>query len=336
MIQLTVVHIILLTLAVIIGVVLGWLARGKRSKHEKAVISAGWKDQLDAQRVEHKRLVDQNQSLMEQVGQYKASSKDATNRARELSTALKDAFARRDELQREIKDIRSNLETMLKERQQLENNLENLTEADVSHANSLKEKDDKIFKLSRELDSWHERLPPLIERYRTRDADAKRLQSELDDALETIRQMEAMNDPAQTRVDTGTLADALYASNDADDGKAADDELDSVENDTFYAALNGSALLANARESQADTAATEASGNPPAGDNLQAIKGVGPAIEKTLHELGIFRFSQIAQMSEYDIDRVAQRLKGFRSRIYREDWIGQARELQDRLPDKLN
>jgi predicted flap endonuclease-1-like 5' DNA nuclease len=32
-------------------------------------------------------------------------------------------------------------------------------------------------------------------------------------------------------------------------------------------------------------------------------------------------------MSEYDIDRVAHRLKGFRSRIYREDWIGQAREL---------
>ena len=33
-------------------------------------------------------------------------------------------------------------------------------------------------------------------------------------------------------------------------------------------------------------------------------------------------------MSEYEIDRVAQQLKGFRSRIYREDWIGQARALQ--------
>jgi predicted flap endonuclease-1-like 5' DNA nuclease len=35
-------------------------------------------------------------------------------------------------------------------------------------------------------------------------------------------------------------------------------------------------------------------------------------------------------MSEVEIDRVAQRLKGFRSRIYREDWIGQARDLQFR------
>ena len=45
--------------------------------------------------------------------------------------------------------------------------------------------------------------------------------------------------------------------------------------------------------------------------------------------MGVYRFQQIANMSEYDIDRVAQRLKGFHSRIYREDWIGQARVLID-------
>ncbi len=65
-------------------------------------------------------------------------------------------------------------------------------------------------------------------------------------------------------------------------------------------------------------------------DDLKQIKGVGPVIEKTLNELGILLFSQIAEMSESEIDRVAQRLKGFRSRIYREDWIGQARDLQFR------
>ncbi len=64
-------------------------------------------------------------------------------------------------------------------------------------------------------------------------------------------------------------------------------------------------------------------------DKLQTIKGIGPAIEKTLNEMGIFRFQQIAEMSEYDIDRIASCLKGLRSRIYREDWLGQARELRD-------
>jgi len=42
-------------------------------------------------------------------------------------------------------------------------------------------------------------------------------------------------------------------------------------------------------------------------DDLKMIKGVGPAIEKTLNEMGIFRFRQIADMSEYEIDRVARR-----------------------------
>jgi predicted flap endonuclease-1-like 5' DNA nuclease len=46
--------------------------------------------------------------------------------------------------------------------------------------------------------------------------------------------------------------------------------------------------------------------------------------------MGIFRLQQIADLTEYDIDRVAERLKGFHSRIYRENWIGQARELKDR------
>ena len=62
-------------------------------------------------------------------------------------------------------------------------------------------------------------------------------------------------------------------------------------------------------------------------DRLQQIKGIGPALEKTLNEMGIYRFHQIASMSDYDINRVAERLKGFHSRIHREDWIGQAREL---------
>ncbi len=70
-------------------------------------------------------------------------------------------------------------------------------------------------------------------------------------------------------------------------------------------------------------------------DDLKRIKGVGPAIEKTLNELGIYSYNQIAEMSEYEIDRVAQRLKGFRSRIYRQDWIGQARDLQYRKSDNL-
>lgn len=62
-------------------------------------------------------------------------------------------------------------------------------------------------------------------------------------------------------------------------------------------------------------------------DDLKRIEGIGPAIEKTLNELGFFRLRQIATMTDYDIDRIDKRLKNVRERIEAEDWMGQARRL---------
>ena len=75
--ELTVVHIALLVIVTAIGAVAGWVLRGNRSEQEKSAVSAGWQEQIDAQRKEHDRLLDQNKSLMEQVSQYQASNTDA-------------------------------------------------------------------------------------------------------------------------------------------------------------------------------------------------------------------------------------------------------------------
>ena len=297
--ELSVVHIVLIAVALIVGIVAGWLYRGGRAGREKTAISSGWQQQIDAQRTEHDRLTEQNKGLMEQIAQYQASNKDAKNRARELSEALQEAFARRDELQRDIKDIRSNLEVSLSEREQLESNLQATTDT----AALLADKDTEIAKLRSEIQKWQSRLPPLIERFRERNADATRLENELAEANVRIKELEIPRHDVDlqhthTRIEPVRDPDAL-----TDGRDASNDPLDT------------SAL----RES------------PQQRDRLQDIKGIGPAIEKTLNEMGIFRFQQIADMSEYDIDRVAQRLKGFRSRIYREDWIGQARDLHDQV-----
>jgi len=61
-------------------------------------------------------------------------------------------------------------------------------------------------------------------------------------------------------------------------------------------------------------------------DDLKRISGIGPGIEKTLHELGIFHFRQIAAFTPENVVWVNQHLR-FRGRIEREDWIGQARRL---------
>lgn len=68
---------------------------------------------------------------------------------------------------------------------------------------------------------------------------------------------------------------------------------------------------------------TRPEGDP---DDLKRISGIGPGIEKTLHELGIFHFRQIAAFTTENITWIDQRLR-FRGRIEREDWVGQARRL---------
>ncbi len=323
--EITVIHIALLTLAVVIGVVAGWVMRGNRCAQEKIAVNTGWQEQLEAQRSEHERLLGQNTSLMEQVNQYQASGKDATNRAKELSGALKEAFDRRDELQREIKDVRNTLESALGERDKLQADMASQSAND----GALQEKDDKIFKLSRELENWQNRLPPLIDRYQVRNAEAGQLEAELEEARDRIQELESTIESGQTRVeavDTPPNVDDMDASNDSDQveveledrylaGSENDDETHIEEHSFERAPFNEAAL------NDYDTSDLR--------DDLKQIKGIGPAIEKTLHELGIFRFDQVAEMNEYDIDRIAKRLKGFRTRIYREDWIGQARNLQD-------
>ena len=283
-----------------VGAIVGWAMRGQRSQGEKDAVSAGWQEQLNAQRAEHSRLTDQNKDLMKQVSQYQASNLDAKNRSKELSLALKEASAKRDALQREIKDIRANLETSMNEREQLQSNI-SVTDEHV--ADTLR-KNARIAKLQLELEKWQNRLPPLIEKFRQRNDAANHLESELAEAHERIAEPEEAFDPSQTRIEPVRDPDSLTNGRDASNQpieaiEAIDENLEAQE------PSNGSR------------------------DKLQDIKGVGPSIEKTLNEMGIFRFQQVAEMSEYDIDRVANRLKGFRSRIYREDWIGQARELRD-------
>ncbi|HHV69530.1 NADH-quinone oxidoreductase subunit E [Brucella intermedia] len=61
-------------------------------------------------------------------------------------------------------------------------------------------------------------------------------------------------------------------------------------------------------------------------DDLKLISGVGPKIEQTLHELGIFTFKQVAAWKKAERDWVDGYLS-FHGRIEREDWMKQAKAL---------
>jgi len=65
---------------------------------------------------------------------------------------------------------------------------------------------------------------------------------------------------------------------------------------------------------------------PDAADDLKALSGVGPALEKKLHAAGVTTFAQIAAWTEADVAEMDEKLS-FKGRIEREGWIAQAKEL---------
>jgi hypothetical protein len=336
-----------------IGAVIGWLLRADRCAREKIAVNAGWQEQFESQQAESKRLAEQNRELMEQINQHRASEKDLARRTREMVASLKESTARRDELMRHGKDLRGKLEIAIKQRNKLRTDIRTREMKSEASANALREKDNKIFKLSRELTSWQNRVPPLVEKYRQRELEMKELQYELEISQERNREidelqnelarardrlaeLEARRQPEHTRIeplDSSTLPPGLVASNDQyDDTFETDLYLrDQVVDDSRTPEAGNGRYGLDFAHAHADQPVSGRSfgrtPDPPIRDDRPQKMEVGPAIERTLNDLGIFRFEQIASISEYDIDRVAAKLRGFRSRIYREDWIGQARTL---------
>ncbi|QFU08347.1 NADH-quinone oxidoreductase chain 2 [Rhodobacteraceae bacterium THAF1] len=69
----------------------------------------------------------------------------------------------------------------------------------------------------------------------------------------------------------------------------------------------------------------EARDNRP--DDLKRIKGIGPALERMLNEMGVYHFDQIAGWAAKELAWVDRNLEGFKGRATRDNWIGQAKGL---------
>ena len=79
-------------------------------------------------------------------------------------------------------------------------------------------------------------------------------------------------------------------------------------------------------EAKAETPKKAAPKKAAGGDDLKQLSGVGPALEKKLHEAGVTTFEQIAGWKKADVEEMDEKLS-FKGRIEREDWIAQAKKL---------
>lgn len=62
-------------------------------------------------------------------------------------------------------------------------------------------------------------------------------------------------------------------------------------------------------------------------DDLKLIKGIGPRLERTLNDLGITQFEQLAALSKTELEKLQKKLPRFPGRIARDNWVGQAKTL---------
>jgi predicted flap endonuclease-1-like 5' DNA nuclease len=65
---------------------------------------------------------------------------------------------------------------------------------------------------------------------------------------------------------------------------------------------------------------------PPRKDDLKLVKGIGPVLERRLHELGVRSFADLAALTPARVKEIDEAIE-FPGRIERERWIEQAREL---------
>ena len=64
-------------------------------------------------------------------------------------------------------------------------------------------------------------------------------------------------------------------------------------------------------------------------EDLTKINGIGPYIEQKLNDIGIYNYRQLSRFKDEDIRVLTELIDFFPGRIERDDWVGQAEELND-------
>jgi predicted flap endonuclease-1-like 5' DNA nuclease len=62
-------------------------------------------------------------------------------------------------------------------------------------------------------------------------------------------------------------------------------------------------------------------------DELKAMRGIGDVLERKLHQLGIYRYQELAELKTEDLKRISVLIPDFKARMRRYDWVDQARRL---------
>lgn len=292
-------------LSALAGGLLGWYLHAERHRRQRLTMAANWQEKLQAEELAKERLRKQIRSLAERLDAARRADREARQRLARTEQELAGAAATADEASSALTDCRVALAATNRKRDELHAQLQHLLTRSREIMAASRAKDEKIFTLSRELESWQERLPPLVYRFREKAAEATAAHRALDMERARARELE---DTLRTRIlpltDPPPGGDGNGGRRHArEDGGFGGDGGDGD---------NGSDRTMPVHRPR---------------DDLKRIRGIGPVLERLLNDLGIHRLQQIAQFGPDDIERVQAALKDFPDRIERDHWVEQARTL---------
>lgn len=307
-------------IGLLFGFIFGWLLRfWQESRVPHAV---------DAQQFNRERLA--NEQLHPLLND---ASADADGETAELDQMRAEGERLRMELgnsQEQMRELQATIEQRDSERQALMRQLDEFSgqagRVDEARA-ELESMQQAIAERERAIGDLQARLQAL----ESQAANAAEVEHDLDDELQRVQaelaacreRSETLQSEVENRQSALAAAEArvqsLQSEFDAQQSHIAD----------LQAQL---AQQTDLQEEELDVEALKASlpkavGGP---DDLKKIKGIGQVLEKTLNELGISTFRQIALLDETHMRQVERALKTFPDRMQRDDWIGQARELHRR------
>ncbi|HZX23063.1 MAG TPA: hypothetical protein VFF18_05970 [Woeseiaceae bacterium] len=284
-------------LSALAGGLLGWYLHAERHRRQRLMTAATWQEKLQAEELARERLRRQIRSLAGRLDAARRSDREARQRLARTEQELARAADEGEDASSALTDCREALAATNRKRDELHAQLQRLLARSREIMAASRAKDEKIFTLSRELESWQERLPPLVYRFREKAREATAAYRALDMERARARELE---DTLRTRALplTDSPPDADGGSNGGNGG----------------------------RRSGGDGSDRAMPVHRPR-DDLKRIRGIGPVLERLLNDLGIHRLQQIAEFGPDDVERVQAALQDFPDRIERDHWVEQARTL---------
>jgi len=180
-------------LSALAGGLLGWYLHAERHRRQRLTTAATWQEKLQAEELAKERLRKQIRSLAERLDAARRAEREARERLARTERELAGAAATADEASSALTDCRVGLAATNRKRDELHAQLQRLLARSRELMAASRAKDEKIFTLSRELDSWQERLPPLVYRFREKAAEATAAHRALD--RERARALELEDTP---------------------------------------------------------------------------------------------------------------------------------------------